>query len=83
MLGLAGAELGGPGMEQGMTWDEVATKLGRDLKELQEEVVGEQEVEPIEGRLRIWSRARHVVSFFLLQVLIAPPRLKMGANCCC
>ncbi|KAM0788712.1 hypothetical protein ACM66B_002807 [Microbotryomycetes sp. NB124-2] len=62
MLHLAGAELGGPGMEEGMTWEEVASKLERDLKELQDEVVGTQEVEPIGGKLRIWSRARHVFS---------------------
>ncbi|KAK4055739.1 galactokinase [Microbotryomycetes sp. JL201] len=62
MLHLAGKELGGPGMEDGMTWEEVASKLDRDLKELQDEVVGEQEVEPIGGKLRIWSRARHVFS---------------------
>lgn len=62
MLGLAASELGGPGMEQGMTWEEIAEKLGRDLSELQSEVVGQQEVEPIGGKLRIWSRTRHVVS---------------------
>ncbi|KAK4056548.1 galactokinase [Microbotryomycetes sp. JL221] len=62
MLGLAGAELGGPGMEQGMTWEQVSEKLERNLEELQNEVVGQQEVEPIGGKLRIWSRARHVFS---------------------
>ncbi|ORY91663.1 ribosomal protein S5 domain 2-type protein [Leucosporidium creatinivorum] len=62
LLGLAGKELGGPGMEDGMTWEQVAELLGRDKDELMKEVVGKQEVEPVNGKLKIWTRARHVFS---------------------
>lgn len=62
MLGLAAKTLGGPGMEDGMTWEQCAERLGRDVEDLQKEVVGKQEVEPVNGKLRIWKRARHVVS---------------------
>ena len=62
MLGLAGKELGGPGMEEGLTWDQVAEQLGRDKDDLIKEVVGKNEVEPVNGKLKIWTRARHVVS---------------------
>lgn len=62
MLGLAGTALGGPGMEDGLTWEEVAERLERDVEELKEEVCGQNEVEPVGGKLKIWTRARHVVS---------------------
>ncbi|KAK4706064.1 hypothetical protein P7C70_g132, partial [Phenoliferia sp. Uapishka_3] len=62
MLGIAATALGGPGMEDGMTWEQVAKKLGVDRDELEKEVVGDQEVEPVGGKLKIWTRARHVLS---------------------
>lgn len=68
MLAMAGKELGGPGMEEGMTWEQVAELLGRDKEELMKEVVGKQEVEPVNGKLKIWTRARHVASFLLLSL---------------
>ncbi|SGY79574.1 BQ5605_C008g05167 [Microbotryum silenes-dioicae] len=61
MLGLAIDALGGPGMEAGMTWDEIAEKLGRDVDELEKEVACGQQVEPVGGRLKVWKRARHVL----------------------
>lgn len=67
MLVLAAEALGGPGMEKGLTWSEVSKKLGVNEEVLIKEVVGEKnEVEAVDGRLKIWTRARHVVSFFSL-----------------
>jgi galactokinase len=62
MLGLASKTLGGPGMEEGMTWEQCAERLERTVEDLQSEVVDGFEVEPVNGKLRIWKRARHVVS---------------------
>lgn len=62
MLGVCGTALGGPGREKGETWDEVAMRLGRDREELEKTVCGGLEVEPDEGRLKVWKRGRHVVS---------------------
>lgn len=62
MLVLAAEALAGPGMEKGLTWAEVSKKLGVEEEVLMKEVVGEKnEVEAIGGRLKIWTRARHVV----------------------
>ncbi|GAA5992737.1 hypothetical protein JCM10908_006907 [Rhodotorula pacifica] len=61
MMGLVGQALGGPGMEDGMTWELVAEKLDVDAKEL-EKAVADREVEPKDGRFKIWPRARHVFS---------------------
>lgn len=47
-------------MEQGMTWSEVAEKLEVDPTQLQLQVE-DREVEPENGRFKIWTRARHVV----------------------
>lgn len=60
MMGLLGQALGGPGMEDGMTWEQVAEQLECDPKEL-EEAVADREVEPENGRFKLWPRARHVV----------------------
>lgn len=62
MLAIAGKVLGGPGMEQGLTWKEVASRLKEDEEELRKVIQGETEVEPVGGKLKIWTRARHVVS---------------------
>ncbi|KAI5480405.1 galactokinase [Pseudohyphozyma bogoriensis] len=59
MLGVAGGALGGPGKEEGVTWEEVAEKLQVEVGHLKE-VEGGREVEPIGGKLKIWSRAKHV-----------------------
>lgn len=61
MMGLVGQALGGPGMEDGMTWEQVAEKLEVDPKEL-EKAVADREVEPKDGKFKIWTRARHVFS---------------------
>lgn len=61
MMGVVGQALGGPGMEDGMTWAQVADKLGVDATEL-EKAVADREVEPKDGKFKIWTRARHVVS---------------------
>lgn len=63
-MGLVGQALGGPGMEDGMTWEQVAEKLEVDPKEL-EKAVADREVEPKDGKFKIWTRARHVVRTFL------------------
>ncbi|GAA5968328.1 hypothetical protein JCM3765_000391, partial [Sporobolomyces pararoseus] len=60
-MGLVLQALGGPGMEQGMTWKEVGDKLEIDPTELQLQVE-DREVEPENGRFKIWTRARHVFS---------------------
>ncbi|GAA5893341.1 uncharacterized protein JCM6883_007637 [Sporobolomyces salmoneus] len=60
-MGLVLQALGGPGMEQGMTWSEVAEKLEVDPTQLQLQVE-DREVEPENGRFKIWTRARHVFS---------------------
>lgn len=62
MLKFAGEALGGPGKEDGLTWNEVSSKLGVEVDVLMKEVVGDNEVEAVGGRLKIWRRARHVVS---------------------
>ncbi|KAL8292829.1 hypothetical protein RQP46_000523 [Phenoliferia psychrophenolica] len=62
MLEEAGKALGGEGMEKGVGWDEVCSMLGEERKEVEEEVVGDQEVEPVGGKLKLWTRARHVFS---------------------
>ncbi|GAA5894924.1 hypothetical protein JCM6882_008246 [Rhodosporidiobolus microsporus] len=59
MMGLVGQALGGPGMEEGMTWAEVAEKLEVDAAELEKQVA-DREVEPKDGKFKIWLRARHV-----------------------
>ncbi|SCV70910.1 BQ2448_3672 [Microbotryum intermedium] len=61
MLGLAIDALGGPGMEDGLTWAEIAEKLGRDVHDLEKEATGGQQVEPIGGKLKVWKRARHIL----------------------
>lgn len=68
MLAIAGKVLGGPGMESGLTWTEVASRLGEDEEELRKVIQGETEVEPVGGKLKIWTRARHVVSWACLRV---------------
>lgn len=82
MLGLASKTLGGPGMEDGMTWEQCADRLGRSVDDLQKEVVGGVEVEPVNGKLRIWKRARHVVSGrgheLLLLLVFNGPLLRSG-----
>ncbi|GAA6008827.1 hypothetical protein JCM11491_003797 [Sporobolomyces phaffii] len=60
-MGLVLQALGGPGMEQGMTWEQVAEKLEVDPVQLQLQVE-DREVEPENGRFKIWTRARHVFS---------------------
>lgn len=72
MLGLIGQALGGPGMEDGMTWEQVAERLEVDPKAL-EKSVADREVEPKDGRFKLWTRARHVVRQGLL--LVSPGRL--------
>ncbi|GAA5927532.1 hypothetical protein JCM3775_006010 [Rhodotorula graminis] len=61
MIGLIGQALGGPGLENGMTMAQVAQKLevGEDVLA---HAVTDREVEPQEGRYKIWTRARHVFS---------------------
>ncbi|BGO90631.1 hypothetical protein NBRC10512_000195 [Rhodotorula toruloides] len=59
MLGLIGQALGGPGMEDGMTWEQVAERLEVDPKVLEKSVT-DREVEPKDGRFKLWTRARHV-----------------------
>lgn len=66
LLGAAGAALGGPGMEAGEGWDDICAKLNEDRAAIEAEVVGDQEVEPVGGKLKLWKRARHVVSFLSL-----------------
>ncbi|GAA6029776.1 hypothetical protein JCM8097_001044 [Rhodosporidiobolus ruineniae] len=61
MMGLVVQALGGPGRETGMTWEEVAEQLEVDPKELEKQVA-DREVEPKDGRFKIWTRARHVFS---------------------
>lgn len=60
MIGLIGQALGGPGMENGMTMAQVAQKLevGEDVLA---NAVTDREVEPQDGRFKVWTRARHVV----------------------
>ncbi|GAA5883200.1 hypothetical protein JCM16303_007303 [Sporobolomyces ruberrimus] len=60
-MGLVLQALGGPGMEQGMTYEEVAEKLGVDPEGLKAQVE-DREVEPENGKFKIWTRARHVFS---------------------
>ncbi|GAA5825741.1 hypothetical protein JCM10212_004006, partial [Sporobolomyces blumeae] len=60
-MGLVLQALGGPGMEHGMTWEEVAERLGCDPVELQLHVA-DREVEPVDGKFKVWTRARHVFS---------------------
>ncbi|KAM0746484.1 galactokinase [Meredithblackwellia eburnea MCA 4105] len=62
MLAVAATALGGPGLEEGETWEAVAEKLGEEKEELEDEVVGKSEIEPVNGRLKIWRRARHVLT---------------------
>lgn len=61
MLTLAATALGGPGMESGMSWDEVYEQLGESAETVQELIVGNFEVAPPNGKLKIWSRAQHAV----------------------
>ncbi|GAA6023075.1 hypothetical protein JCM10207_007711 [Rhodosporidiobolus poonsookiae] len=61
MMGLVVQALGGPGMEHGMTWAEVAEKLEVDAADLEKQLT-DREVEPKDGRFKIWLRARHVFS---------------------
>ncbi|GAA5821904.1 hypothetical protein JCM11251_004771 [Rhodosporidiobolus azoricus] len=61
MMGLVGQALGGPGMEDGMTWAEVAEKLEVDAGELERQL-SDREVEAEDGKFKIWSRAKHVFS---------------------
>lgn len=67
MIGLIGQALGGPGLENGMTMAQVAQKLevGEDVLE---HAVTDREVEPQEGRYKIWTRARHVVRLSSLSI---------------
>jgi len=60
-MGLVLQALGGPGMENGLTWEEVAERLECDPVELQLQVA-DREVEPQDGKFKILNRARHVVS---------------------
>lgn len=64
-IGLVLQALGGPGMENGMTWEEVAERLECDPTELQLQVA-DREVEPQDGKFKILNRARHVVSWVSL-----------------
>lgn len=62
MFSLACNALGGPGAEEGRTFKEIAEVLEVSEEEIQKNVVGDFEVEPKEGKLKIWIRARHVLS---------------------
>lgn len=59
ILDLARVALGAK--EEGMTWAEVYAQLGVGEDVVQRDVVGAFEVEPRDGKLQIWKRARHVV----------------------
>ncbi|GJN89843.1 hypothetical protein Rhopal_002832-T1 [Rhodotorula paludigena] len=61
MIGLVGQALGGPGMEDGMTIEQVAEKLECGTAIL-ENAVMDREVEPKDGKFKLWTRARHVFS---------------------
>lgn len=63
MSGLVVQALGGPGMEDGMTWKEVAEKLEVDAEDLEKQLT-DREVEAKDGKFKVWTRARHVVRFF-------------------
>ncbi|GAA5904892.1 hypothetical protein JCM5296_006136 [Sporobolomyces johnsonii] len=60
-MGLVLQALGGPGLEEGMTWEEVAERLEVPVEELKTNVA-DREVEPKGGKFKIWLRARHVFS---------------------
>ncbi|GAA5920326.1 hypothetical protein JCM1841_004535 [Sporobolomyces salmonicolor] len=60
-MGLVLQALGGPGLEEGMTWEEVAERLEIPAEELKSNVA-DREVEPKDGKFKIWLRARHVFS---------------------
>lgn len=64
MLALAEEALAGPGREEGETWEEVFGRLGESEEVVMKAVVGESDVEPPNGKLKIWTRARHVVRPF-------------------
>ncbi|BGP14980.1 hypothetical protein JCM10213_007216 [Rhodosporidiobolus nylandii] len=61
IMGLVVQALGGPGMDHGLTWEEVAARLEVPVEELKKEVM-DREVEPQNGRFKVWTRARHVFS---------------------
>ncbi|BGP38973.1 galactokinase [Rhodotorula kratochvilovae] len=61
MIGLIGQALGGPGMEGGMTFEQVAKRLEVG-EEVLKSAVMDREVEPKDGRFKLWTRARHVFS---------------------
>ncbi|GAA5986428.1 hypothetical protein JCM11641_000996 [Rhodosporidiobolus odoratus] len=61
IMGLVVQALGGPGLEQGMTWEAVANRLEVDVADLRKNVE-DREVEPVNGRFRVWPRAKHVFS---------------------
>ncbi|NXD32276.1 GALK Galactokinase, partial [Spelaeornis formosus] len=61
MIGLVGQALGGPGMEDGMTIEQVAERLECGTAIL-ENAVMDREVEPKDGKFKLWTRARHVFS---------------------
>lgn len=62
-LGVRGEE----GMEKaegGYEWEEVYEMLGEEKEVVMREVVGESDVEPVGGKLKIMMRGRHVVRPF-------------------
>ena len=65
MLTLAATALGGPGLEAGMGWKDVYEQLRESEEEVQQLIVGNFEVAPPNGKLKIWSRAQHAVSVCL------------------
>ena len=62
MLGFAAAALGGPGMEDGVTWAEVAERLDEPEEAIRAGLVGKTEVEPRGGKFKVWTRCRHVLT---------------------
>lgn len=78
LLNHAAVALGGPGKERGETWEQIMDHLGVPESDPQRRarfwhfVTGSRDVEPLEGRFRIWRRARHVLTE-ALRGKCAPP----------